>query len=88
MDDLLDDLPKMTAVLNVYLAEVVEKVVVAEARNQVNVRTSEFTVTDFSKTKRDRLWAMKVNGELIDSVLIASDGHREVSQSEICPTCC
>ena len=75
----MDDLPKMTEELDAYLAGLVKKVEDADLRASNNMRTSDYTVVNFAETKQDRLWAMKLANEFIDSILITADGHREVT---------
>lgn len=81
-----EDLPPMTPQLDEYLKEVATKIKNAEVLAKSMERTSEYTVTKFGDTKRDRLWAMKEKEELIDAVFRTADGtHQEVSQRQTMP---
>ena len=75
-DDAL--IPSLTPEIDSYLDEIKDKIDVAQMRATKQQRTSDFTVTAFADTKRDRLWAMKMKGELVDAVLVTEDGHQEV----------
>lgn len=68
----------MSENIDAYLKEVMATVDEADRRAKNNIRSTDYTVTNFKATKEDRLWAMKEQGELIDSVLVTADGHREV----------
>lgn len=74
-------IPKMTPQLDAYFAVLRGKMATCMTRGADSARTSEYTVTDFVSTKRDKLWDMKVKGELVDSELRTKDGHREVRRT-------
>ena len=72
-------IPPMTPEIDAYLNEIADKIKTAEQFDKSNVRTTNFTVINFADTKQDRLWAMKINKEFIDAILITADGsHHEV----------
>ena len=75
------DLPSMSPDIDAYLTEVVASVSEAERREKMNIRTTDYTLTDFKATKAERMWAMKESGEMVDAVLVTADGHREVRQA-------
>lgn len=72
------DFPPMSENIDAYLKEVIDTVEEADRRAKSNIRSTDYTVTNFKATKQDRLWEMKEKGELIDSVLVTADGLREV----------
>ena len=80
LDDGHSILP-MTTEIDAYLDEVADIIQNAKAKTDAGVRTTDFTVTNFAHTKRDRLWALKTSGQFIDAVLVTPDGYREVSST-------
>lgn len=71
----------MSPDIDAYLTEVVTSVSEAERREKIPIRTTDYTLTDFKATKAERMWAMKESGEMVDTVLVTADGHREVRQA-------
>lgn len=77
-DDHPGDVPSMSADIDAYIKEAKESIARVEKQQSQGLRTTDFTFTDFSETKRDRQWKMKQQGEMIDTILITADGRREV----------
>ena len=73
----------MTPEINEYLDDARKKMEVTDLMASQQQRTSDYTITKFSDSKRDRFWEMKTKGELVDGVLLTADGHKEVSVSII-----
>lgn len=64
--------------INKYIAQLADTVEATRLSRERGQATTDYTVTNFAETKRDRLWRLKVDGKLIDAVLIAADGVKEV----------
>ena len=80
----LPEIPPQNATIDAYITEVKDKIAWVEEQQSKGLRTTDYTLTDFSETKRDRMWKMKQTGEMTDTILITSDGQSEVSA----PACC
>lgn len=75
----LPEIPPQNACIDAYVEEVKSKINWVEERQSKGLRTTDYTISNFADTKKDRMWKMKVDGELIDSIFITADGHCEVS---------
>lgn len=77
----LPKIPPQNASIDAYVEELKSKINWVEEQQSKGLRTTDYTITNFADTKKDRLWKMKLAGELIDSIFITADGQREVSVS-------
>lgn len=75
----LPEIPPQNVRIDAYVEEVKSKINWVEEQRNKGLRTTDYTITNFADTKKNRMWKMKVDGELIDSILITADGQREVS---------
>ncbi|XP_017478500.1 PREDICTED: kelch-like protein 21 [Rhagoletis zephyria] len=79
----LPEIPPQNATIDAYITEVKDKIAWVEEQQSKGLRTTDYTLTDFSETKRDRMWKMKQTGEMTDTILITSDGQSEFVHMDI-----
>ena len=73
-----NDLPKMEDNIDTFLDRKISQMESTEQKRARNERVSNYTLQDFVKSKRSRLWAFKQSGHLVDSAFVTEDGNQEV----------
>lgn len=82
----MEDLPKMNDTFDLYLNEKVDKLEITEQSRVHNVRTTDYTISNFAASKHTRLWSMKMNGQYIDSLICTTNNYQEVRRGVILVT--
>ncbi|KAJ6223976.1 hypothetical protein RDWZM_002521 [Blomia tropicalis] len=79
----MEDLPKMNDTFDLYLNEKVDKLEITEQSRVHNVRTTDYTISNFAASKHTRLWSMKMNGQYIDSLICTTNNYQEAVHMDL-----